>query len=127
MFNQERFNRFFKWSEFDSPDALGSGEEFMNRDFVALLVECREECQFPFKINSGYRTEAHNSSVGGSAGSMHKSGRAVDIYVGDGLQTAKLVKAALNRGLRAFPNSPFGSSGFVHIDNKTPQQVRTYN
>jgi len=56
--------RFFQYSEFDSPDAPGSGH-FMDPHFMELLDRIREQAGFPFIINSGYRTAAHNLAVGG--------------------------------------------------------------
>lgn len=47
----------------------------------------------PIRINSGFRTEAHNREVGGVKGSQHLFGRAADIVV-EGL-TPQQVQAVL--------------------------------
>ena len=62
--------KYFKLSEFDSPDLVGSGEA-MDREFLSKLDQARSLCDIPFKITSGYRTEAHNKKVGGVSNSSH--------------------------------------------------------
>ena len=52
----------FKTAEFDSPDLAGSGEN-MNEDFLRMLDNARDLAGIPFKINSGYRTEAKNNAI----------------------------------------------------------------
>ena len=50
--------RHFTFEEFDSPDYPGSGEKFMDREFLDCLDEARDIAGVQFKINSGYRTPA---------------------------------------------------------------------
>lgn len=45
------------------------------------------------QITSGYRTAAHNASVGGVPNSAHTLGNAVDIYLGDNVDEAQANKA----------------------------------
>ena len=75
---------YFNFQEFDSPDEIGSGMPTdqggkMNKEFLFKLDEARMLAGTPFKITSGYRTEAHNKKVGGVKGSSHTKGCAVDI------------------------------------------------
>lgn len=46
---------------------------------VSFLDEVREEFGEPIVVNSGYRSEAVNKSVGGVRTSLHLQGRAADI------------------------------------------------
>ena len=46
--------RYFKLEEFDSPDYPGSGEKFMDWEFLDCLDEARDIAGVQFKINSGY-------------------------------------------------------------------------
>ena len=72
--------RHFTFEEFDSPDSPGSGEKYMDREFLDCLDEARDIAGVQFKINSGYRTPAHNRKVGGVSTSSHLIGRAADIH-----------------------------------------------
>ena len=102
----------FKLSEFDSPDAPGSGSK-MNQEFLVRLDNARTMAGVPFKINSGFRTEAHNAKVKGVRGSSHCLGYAADIHANDArtrlLVVSSLIKAGFNRiGIAAT---------FIHVDN----------
>ena len=70
--------KYFKISEFDSPDELGSGRK-MKSSTLNLLERCRELANIPFVITSGYSTKSHNARVGGVQSSSHTKGYAVDI------------------------------------------------
>ena len=104
--------KHFKYKEFDSPDAPGSGVQYMDKHFLRTLDNCRDAAGVPFTITSGYRTEAHNAEVGGSPTSSHMSGVAVDIACTDSVARGRIVKAAIISG--------FGRIGvaktFLHID-----------
>jgi len=56
--------KHFKLSEFDSPDAPGSGSN-MKPEFLQRLDNARGLAGIPFKINSGFRTKARNAIVKG--------------------------------------------------------------
>lgn len=111
---------YFNLSEFDSPDLEGSGEN-MNPEFLEVLDTVRELADFPFIINSGYRTEAHNREVGGRKNSAHTRGYAADIRVSDGKQRMALVAAALACGV---PRIGIYHT-FIHLDTdpSLPQDV----
>ena len=70
--------RYFTSREFDSHDTPGSGDMMRPRT-VLPLDALRGLLSKSFKINSGYRTEAHNKAVGGAPQSAHLSGEAVDV------------------------------------------------
>jgi zinc D-Ala-D-Ala carboxypeptidase len=94
------FGTHFKSSEFDSPDQIGSGD-FMQQAFLDRLIRAREIAGIPFKINSGYRSQAHNAKVGGEPNSSHCRGWAADIAYSNGsagwLILNALQKAGFNR------------------------------
>lgn len=90
----------------------------------ALLDKMREECGFPFIINSGLRTKAENDKLKDSASdSAHLSGLACDLRITNSSQRFKLVEVALKNGITRIGVS--FNRNFVHIDiDKTkPQNV----
>jgi len=91
--------RHFQFKEFDSPDEPGSG---INIDFelVDKLDAIREECGFPFRITSGYRTPKHNAEVGGKYNSDHLTGHAADIAVSNSIERFMIVQSAIRHGIR---------------------------
>ena len=54
--------KYFKLSEFDSPDLKGSGSN-MNYTFLEKLDQARGLAGIPFKITSGFRTEAYQDDL----------------------------------------------------------------
>jgi len=103
--------KFFKPEEFDDPTEKGSGSK-MNIEFVKLLDLIRGDCDFPFEINSGYRTPEHNEQVGGKFDSAHTKGVAADISCNDSVERFAILKAAFNRGVKRIGIG----SNFVHLD-----------
>lgn len=93
----------------------------MQPDFLALLDQCREIADVPFKISSSYRSPSKNRSVGGAPGSMHLKGRAVDIICTLGETRAKIMRAALTLGL-----SVGVMRDGLHLDNRDGQIVFHY-
>lgn len=69
----------FAVNEFACND--GSDPVFIAPELVEVLQKIRSHFGKPVTINSGYRTEAYNKKVGGSAYSQHLYGLASDIAV----------------------------------------------
>tara|TARA_R100001443_G_scaffold66220_1_gene75331 strand:+ start:382 stop:759 length:378 start_codon:yes stop_codon:yes gene_type:complete len=115
---------YFNFQEFDSPDEIGSGMPIeqggkMDKEFLFKLDEARMMAGTPFKITSGYRTEAHNKKVGGVKGSSHTKGCAVDIAINSGLQRSVIVCALAKAGFTRIGIA----KTFVHVDlDKEKQQ-----
>tara|TARA_R100000654_G_scaffold35133_3_gene60536 strand:+ start:8042 stop:8488 length:447 start_codon:yes stop_codon:yes gene_type:complete len=103
--------KYFKLSEFDSPDELGSGSK-MDKKFLEKLDYARHNAGIPFKINSGYRTKAWNSKVGGRVGSSHKKGIAADIGYNGSRDRYIIVKSLMEVGITRIG---IGKS-FIHCD-----------
>lgn len=93
----------------------------MNQGFLLELDTLRSTVDMPFQITSSFRSFEYNKSVGGSKGSFHLQGRAVDISCLDGVKRARITKAALNQGL-----SVGVAKTFVHIDNRSNQIIYSY-
>lgn len=116
--------KYFKLSEFDSPDMVGSGEA-MDKEFLSKLDQARSLCDIPFKITSGYRTEAHNLKVNGVSNSSHKKGYAADIHCNNSVSRFIIVNALLKVGL----NRIGIADTFIHVDNdpdKVANVIWTY-
>jgi len=104
--------RYFKLSEFDSPDMVGSGAK-MQQSTLKMLDETRHEAGVPFVITSGYRTPYHNAKVGGVNGSSHTKGYAVDISCKTSSDRFKIVSSAIRAGFKRIGVS----DNFIHLDN----------
>ena len=104
--------RYFKYSEFDSPDQPNSGEVFMDENLLNALDIIRDEYGKPMKVNSAYRSEAHNAKVGGVKNSQHRLGLAVDIHISsqeEGDMLEKLARKHIVGGIGRYHT-------FIHID-----------
>lgn len=106
---------YFRYSEFDSPDEKGSGEKYMSKDFINKLDIARELAGVPFRINSGYRSKAHNTRIGSRETSSHRTGLAADIHCPDNLSRHKMIVAFLQAG---FTRIGIGRT-FIHVDLDT--------
>lgn len=104
--------KYFKSSEFDSKDSVGSGEH-MKIDFVSMLDDARENAGVPFKLTSGFRTPAYNKKVGGTENSSHMKYCAVDISAKTSTQRFLIIEACINAG---FSRIGIGKN-FIHVDN----------
>lgn len=104
--------RYFQLSEFDSPDEPGSGRKYMDLSFLSYLDQLREKCGFEFKVNSGYRTLAHNEEVLGEPASAHTKGLAADIAIKGSRERFIFVEEALKIGFRRIGIA----KTFIHID-----------
>lgn len=105
--------RYFQPEEFDSPDLLGSGAEYMDYEFMLMIDDAREIADMPFIITSGYRTPEHNANVGGSPTSSHTRGYAADIAYDRPSEAVRIIAALTEAGF----NRIGMSSNFIHVDN----------
>jgi len=104
--------KYFSLSEFDSPDLPNSGVN-MDGEFLTKLDNARAISSIPFKITSGYRTEAHNKAVNGVSDSSHMKGHAADIAVGSGSDRWTVVNALIRSGF----NRIGIAKTFIHVDD----------
>jgi hypothetical protein len=124
MTDQEWSNiEHFKPEEFDSPDAPGSGKG-MDEPFVRALDHLRDRVGFPLPIKAGFRTKAHNASVGGVKKSAHMKGLAADIGYKTSQEAFAIIDGALYMG---FKRIEFCDK-HIHLDmdNSLPQKVMVW-
>ena len=117
--------KYFNYFEFDSPDIQGSGQ-LMSKELLEILDEVREDYGKPIVITSGYRTEAHNESVGGKKNSSHLKGLACDVACTTSRDRFELVRLFLEYGITRIGIA----DTFIHIDiddeDKSPNVIWTY-
>ena len=82
-------------------------------NFLDCLDEARDIAGVQFKINSGYRTPAHNKKVGGLTTSSHLIGRAADIHCTHTGKRLKIIEALSMVGFQRFGIA----KTFIHVDN----------
>jgi len=110
--------KYFSISEFDCPSLPNSGNN-MDGNFLSMLDQAREYAGIPFKITSGYRTEQHNSKVGGvprtesNKGSSHMYGLAADIACNNSKDRYTIIASLMDAGF----NRIGVASTFIHVDN----------
>lgn len=119
--------RYFKPSEFDSPDEKGTGN-LMAQTVVEICDYLRNLTGKPLYINSGFRTDAHNQTLiqkyGASPNSSHKKGLAVDLHCYD-LEHMNVIIQALRKLDVKRIGQYISNNGnlFVHFDIDT---TKTY-
>lgn len=100
----------------------GSDVVLLDEELVVLLQCIREHFGKPLHITSGYRTAAHNKSVGGAKSSQHLLGKAADIQVAD--TTVEAVAAYAESlmpdwgGVGRYPVKAGRTKGWVHVDTR---------
>jgi Peptidase M15 len=97
--------KYFKTSEFDSPDTPGSGS-LMCPVFLAALDNAREIYARPMKVNSGYRTRGYAALLRKrgymvAKNSSHFFGCAADIQCPD-IDLIDMLEAFWRAGFRRF-------------------------
>lgn len=89
-------------------------ELLVDEELVSCLQKLRDHFGVPVNINSGYRCQAHNAEVGGSATSHHMKGMAADVRV-KGIAPATVAKYAESIGVQRIGLY----DSFVHIGSDT--------
>lgn len=94
----------------------GCGQMKMDPKFMAVIVQLRQELGFPFPVTSAYRSPEYNAKISDSGlDGPHTKGVAMDIAV-RGEQAHRLLKAALDAGMRGIGVQQRGGSRFLHLD-----------
>lgn len=104
--------RFFKEDEFtrcNPPCKLSD----MNEEFMHKLDIARSLCEFPFIINSAYRSVDHEKSHGRTGTSSHCKGLAVDLACSSSVVRFFMLQSLLKVGFRRFGVYPT----FLHVDD----------
>ena len=118
--SKKRLSPNFTVYEFRCRD--GSDVVMIDESLVMLLQCIREHFGKPITITSGYRTAAHNKSVGGAKSSQHLLGRAADIQVaGVSVEDVATYAESLMPdwgGVGRYPVKAGRTKGWVHVDTR---------
>lgn len=101
------------------------GQCLISDDLLGRLNQARELAGIPIVLNSAYRCEKHNDSVGGSPTSSHLRGLAADVRITNNNQRFIIINALLKAG---FTRLGIGKS-FIHVDcdgSKAQNVIWTY-
>lgn len=79
----DRPSKNFTWNEFSSKDGaeMPAAVKQNIKKLAQNLEVIRSYFNLPIKINSGWRSEAHNRNIGGVKNSAHVKGNAADIVI----------------------------------------------
>ena len=101
----------FKSHEFQCK--CGCNQAHIGTEFLAMLYDARQRAKIPFILTSAYRCQDHNDKIGGSPGSSHLLGCAVDIACDGSASRMRIVHALLDAGF-----TRIGIAGtFIHVDS----------
>jgi len=106
-------NKYLKVSEFDCHCTLSTcNRTLVNRRTVSSFQLLREYFGKPILVNSAYRCQQHNASIGGKVNSYHLLGAAMDIRPKDPLDYYSLLILA-----EKFFDVviPYKEDGFIHV------------
>jgi uncharacterized protein YcbK (DUF882 family) len=104
-----KVSRNFTLGELASKD--GSNIVLLHPALIIALQTIRDHVGKPIRVNSAFRSPAHNRAIGGASNSLHTLGLAADIVI-DGMTPIEVASLANDMGLggiKAYPT-------FTHID-----------
>ena len=104
--------KHFTGKEFRCKD--GTKEYLYSPNLIEVLEKIRKHFNAPVIINSGYRTPAWNTKVGGAKNSYHMKGMAADIVVKN--HNSKEVAEYASKVLSGLAGGVIKYANFVHID-----------
>lgn len=109
----------FNLSEFACKSGEETPEEIIPvlKELAEQLQALREETGLPIRINSGYRSPAHNAKIGGVKNSQHTKGTAADIVVvgQSPRETRRIIQTLIKSG-RMKEGGIGAYNSFTHYD-----------
>ena len=104
-----KVSRNFTLIELASKD--GANIVLLHPALILALQTIRDHVSKPIRVNSAFRSPAHNKAIGGASNSLHTLGLAADVVI-DGMTPIEVASLASDMGLggiKAYPT-------FTHID-----------
>lgn len=114
--------QYFTEKEFN---AIGCSLSDMNEDFMRKLDKIRKICNFPFYINSAYRSKESELKKGRNGKSSHCKGVAVDIKALKDSEKYMIVQTAMSQGITRIGIA----KNYIHLDadkEKNQNVIWTY-
>ena len=97
----------------------GKGFAQMNPDFLDRLERARLYANSSFTLNSAFRCIKHNQDIGGTEGSAHTKGLAVDIKTPDSRSRFKIMYGLIKAGFKRIGVY----ENFIHVDDDLTKPV----
>lgn len=106
----------WEWKNFTPQEIAcqGDGSILIDDHSMDALQRLRDEWGRPMRINSAYRSEAHNKAIGGEPNSQHLLGKAFDVDTSALSENERAAFIHLARGHGFLGNGLYDS--FTHID-----------
>jgi len=118
--------RHFLISEFDSPDLPGSGERYMDREFLSMIDAAAHLCKLQFLVVSGYRTQYENRRWNDSTVSSHLIGKAAIIRCEHSNKRYKMISSLMEVGFSRIAISRDQKTIYVDNDDQKPDMIWLY-
>lgn len=90
---------YLQWSLFDSPDEIGSGYKFMERQPVYILDKIVKKTRRNFEILLGYVSPAYGNKLLLATNNSHRVGRAIKLRILNPKKRMDLVRLLILEGV----------------------------
>ena len=91
--------KILKWSMFDSPEKLGSGKMFMEREPVMILDHVFKTERLKGFIEMGYTSSAYANRIGLATSNPHRLGKAIKFRCINKHHRFRLVRGLIQYGV----------------------------
>lgn len=90
---------YLQWSMFDSPDEIGSGYKFMERQPVYILDKIVKKTRRNFDILLGYTSPSYSNKLSLASNNSHRIGRAIKLKVLNPKKRMDLIRLLILEGV----------------------------
>ncbi len=90
---------YLQWSLFDSPDEIGSGYKFMERQPVYILDKIVKKTRRNFDVLLGYTSLSYANKLSLATNNSHRIGRAIKLRVLNPKKRMDLIRLLILEGV----------------------------
>ncbi len=90
---------YLQWSLFDSPDEIGSGYKFMERQPVYILDKIVKKTRRNFDILLGYTSPSYANKLSLATNNSHRIGKAIKLRVLNPKKRMDLIRLLILEGV----------------------------